>query len=258
MKFSELMSSIAPGVSGLSLAVSGNWLQGRTTYGGMSAALCLEAALRAFPDLPPLRSGQVSYIGPVGGPARMEATILRRGKNMVFVNADLFSEAGLATRSVFAFGATREGSVEASFIPPRDLPPPEQGFAPDRDRLPAFAKNFDMRYLTGGRPFSGSQDCDIHLGVRHVDEKAGGLVALVALADMPPPALFPMMPRPAPLSTATWSFNVVGDVPEGPEWFLLQTRAETASDGYTSQDMFVWRRDGTPVLTGRQSVAIFL
>ncbi|MGD9799873.1 MAG: acyl-CoA thioesterase domain-containing protein, partial [Parvularculaceae bacterium] len=47
--------------------VADNWLQGRTVYGGMTAALCLEAAQRAVPGLPPLRSAQVSFIGPAEG-----------------------------------------------------------------------------------------------------------------------------------------------------------------------------------------------
>jgi hypothetical protein len=50
--------------------------QGRTTYGGCSAALCLEAAKRLLRDqrhssgaaeLPPLRSAQVAFVGPAGG-----------------------------------------------------------------------------------------------------------------------------------------------------------------------------------------------
>jgi hypothetical protein len=37
--------------------VAENWLQGRTLYGGLTAALCLEGALSAFPELPPCGSG---------------------------------------------------------------------------------------------------------------------------------------------------------------------------------------------------------
>jgi acyl-CoA thioesterase len=259
VKFGELSGSIAASEGGgFSVVIPENWLQGRTTYGGLTAALCLEAAMRAFPDLPPLRSADIAFVGPAGGPVRVAATILRRGKSVVFVNADLYSKAALATRAVFAFGAARAGGVEANFLPMRDFPPPEGLEGPDPERLPVFARNFDLRYLTGGRPFSGSRDCDVHLWVRHRDAAASGLAALVALADMPPPALFPLMPRPARLSTVAWSFNLIGPAPAAPEWLLLQTRAETASDGYTSQDMFVWRRDGTPLLAGRQSVAIFL
>lgn len=258
MDYSVLAATIENEGGDCVVTIPANWLQGRTTYGGLSAALCVEAALRAIPDLPPLRSAEIAYVGPAGGSVRMTATLLRRGKSVAFVNVDMTAEAGLATRCVLAFGAARAGGVAANFLPMQDFPPPDGLKPPGRESLPVFARNFDMRYLTGGRPFSGSPDCDIHLWVRHLDPNAGGLGALVALADMPPPALFPMMPRPAALSTVGWSFNLLGAPPDGSEWLLLQTRAETASDGYTSQDMFVWRSDGTPLLAGRQSVAIFL
>lgn len=46
--------------------ITEEWMQGRTTYGGLSAALCLAGTLSAHADLPPLRSAQVAFIGPAG------------------------------------------------------------------------------------------------------------------------------------------------------------------------------------------------
>ena len=51
--FSELLSgmeSTEPGV--LDIAIPETWMQGRTAYGGLSAALCLEAAYTCFDGLP--------------------------------------------------------------------------------------------------------------------------------------------------------------------------------------------------------------
>ena len=56
--FSELLSSIKREDEAFSVTLHDSWLQGRTAYGGLSAALCVEAALRAVPDVPPLRSAQ--------------------------------------------------------------------------------------------------------------------------------------------------------------------------------------------------------
>ncbi len=257
MDFSELLAAMTPAAGGFAATIPENWMQGRTTYGGLTAALCLEAVLRAHPDLPPLRSAQVSSIGPAGGSVVVRPEILRRGKSVAFVGADLATDAGLATRAVFAFGAPRNPAVSASFMPPPDFPPPEQIREPRKDRMPPFARNFDMRYLTGGKPFSGSSDCDLFLWVKHADDRATSLPALLALADMPPPAIFPAMPNVGPISTINWGVNFVGDIAPTGGWFLMETRAETAADGYTSQDMFVWK-DGMPVMAGRQSVAIFL
>ena len=57
----------------------------------------------------------------------------------------------------------------------------------------------------------------------------------------------------------TWMVNVLSDAPTTRDgWWLLQSRAESAGDGYSSQDMLVWNRDGELVIAGRQSVAIFV
>ncbi|HBS34108.1 MAG TPA: thioesterase family protein, partial [Parvularcula sp.] len=57
----------------------------------------------------------------------------------------------------------------------------------------------------------------------------------------------------------TWGLNFLTDHPTTEDgWWLLESRAENAAEGYSSQDMFVWSRKGEPVIAGRQSVAIFI
>lgn len=56
-----------------------HWLQGRTAYGGFSAALALQIALKEFPEgLPPLKSAQIAFIGPVTENVTFHAEILRQ------------------------------------------------------------------------------------------------------------------------------------------------------------------------------------
>jgi acyl-CoA thioesterase len=259
MRFSALMASMSRADAGYEAEIPANWMQGRTTYGGLTAALCLEAVLRAHPDLPPLRSAQISFIGPAGGMVRVTTEVLRRGKSVSFVGADLFGEAGLAARAVFAFGAARDSALKAEFVPYREFPAPEQLKAPRREGAPGFALEFDVRWVAGGKPFTGSKDCDVFLWLRHVDEEARSVPALLALGDMPPPALFPMFPYFKPISTMTWTVNFLADPSTlARDWLLMESRAEHAAEGYSSQDMFVWTRAGACVMAGRQSVAVFV
>ena len=124
---------------------------------------------------------------------------------------------------------------------------------------PHFAGHFETRLVRGGRPMSGSKEHDHFIWVRHKDQDAQGLTALLALADMPPPAVMPMFTEFAPISSMTWMVNVLTDAPQTEDgWWLLQSRAENASSGYSSQDMLIWNTSGELVVAGRQSVAIFV
>ncbi len=237
-----------------------SWMQGRTTYGGLSAALCFETALRAFPDLSPLRSANISFIGPAGGTVEGRAAVLRQGKSVSFVEADISGEAGLATRGTFAFGASRDSVFDSIWTPPPDMPAPEdcEPFIP-KGLGPNFASHFDTGLAKGARPGTGSKEHDHYIWVRHADPDATGLTALIALADMPPPAVMPMFTQFKPISSMTWMMNFLrDDLKTRDGWWLLQSRAENAAQGYSSQDMLIWNRDMELVVAGRQSVAVFL
>ena len=75
------------------------WMQGRTLYGGASALVAYTAAIRAFPDLPPLRSAQVAFVAPVGAEVTPHASIIRQGRNVTQVRVDLLVEGSPALTS---------------------------------------------------------------------------------------------------------------------------------------------------------------
>lgn len=166
--FTRLMASLRSEGGRLTVEAPQDWRQGRTTYGGLAAALCLEGALRAFPDLPPLRSAQIAFIGPADGVLAVETSILRAGRSVTFVNADLSGEKGLAARAIFAFGAARETIFDRAFLPVPSMDPPEacERYIPE-GMGPPFAAHFDTRLAAGERPGTGSWESDLFLWVRH-------------------------------------------------------------------------------------------
>lgn len=236
-----------------------DWMQGRTTFGGLAAALCLEGALRAQPVEAPLRSAQVSFLGPAGGEFDVRTTVLRAGRAVTFLNADLHTIAGLATRAVFAFGAPRASGFDSAFIAAPVVPRP--GDCPpyfSETFVPAFARHFDTRLARGAHPVAASGEHEHFAWVRHCDARADSPAALLALADVPPPAMLAMFTQFAPISSMTWIVNVLASEPRTRDgWWLLRFCADHAREGYSSQDMVVWNADGVPVIAGRQSVAIF-
>ncbi|MGA9796247.1 MAG: thioesterase family protein [Rhizomicrobium sp.] len=258
--FSELMARIAKDGDVFRATLSDDWLQGRTAYGGLSAALCLEAALRSVPDLPPLRSAQFTFIGPAAGPLTVTPTVLRRGKSSVFMGADLAGEGGLATRAVLCFGVARPSAVAYQSLP---MPRAEAiaGSAPFFDDKPTitFQQHFESRMAGGARPFTPEEVPEYLIWFRHRDENAReGLVPLIALADAPPPASMVMFRAPAPISTMTWTVDILSDRPATRDgWWLVRSSTETAHQGYSTQAMTVWNAQGEPVIAARQNVAIF-
>ena len=56
----------------------------------------------------------------------------------------------------------------------------------------------------------------------------------------------------------TWHVDLLPNTPPSHDgWRLLLAKAESASEGYTSQRMVVWDRRGVPLKVSRQSIAIF-
>ena len=109
--FTDLLAASQLGDDSCTYAISEDWMQGRAIYGGLSTALCLDACLKCYPDLPPLRSANVNFVGPASEELSVIVKVLRRGKSVAFVEAQLQGEAGLVTSAVFSFGAGRESSL---------------------------------------------------------------------------------------------------------------------------------------------------
>ena len=260
MDFTALMASMASHDDTCSVTATEDWLQGRTIYGGLAAAFCLEGVSRLHGDLPPLRSAQFSFAGPASGTVTIRPTILRKGKSTVFVGADLSGEAGLATRATLCYGAARQSELALNTVGSPNVPEPDASpvfFRP----VPGlnFIQHFDGRLAAGNFPFSGAKDPTMTLWIKHRDEKAtASTTALVALADAPPPAGIVMFKKQAPISTMTWAIDLLTDRLETEGgWWLVRTSAETMADGYSSQAMTVWNSQRKPMMVCRQNVAVF-
>lgn len=236
-----------------------DWRQGRTLFGGLSAALCYAACEESPAALPPLRSAQICYVGPAAGAVTIRPEILRQGKSMTFMASDLHAEAGLATRALFCFGSPRESAhfVPAPMAP--DLPPPDACEPLFRDHRPTFTQHIDQRLAAGFRPVTAAPAGDMTVWVRHRDvAPPPSLASVIALGDALPPASMPRLSAPAAISTVTWSFDFVSDRDIDPAgWFLLQATDQSVGHGYSAQTMSMWDSDRLPILVARQNVALF-
>lgn len=256
----EVVADLAPAGHGWTLEAPVSWAQGRTLYGGMTAALAHAAALHAFPDLPPLRSIQVAFVGPAAGALTIRPELLRRGKSAAFLSVDVAGEAGTAARCLFSFGAPRTSKVRHLAPPAPAVPAPDDcGPLFPGNHGPDFARNFDMRFAAGNRPFTGGAPAGFTCWTRFArPQGADPMTALIALADALPPAAMVSFPEFGVISSMTWSIEVDAEPSEADAWFLQLADAEDSADGYSRQAMTLWDAAGRRLFAARQTVAIFV
>lgn len=243
------------------LSLPADWLQGRTAYGGITAATSLIAARQTIDDRAgPLRSAQIAFVGPGSGQLTYNAQLLRGGRSVSSVGVDVSADAGMAARSLFVFGHARQSAIAHDFSQPPGVRGPESYAALDMSCspiVPAFLAHFELRPAAGALPVSGAVNPEMSVWVRHRD--AAGVdaeVALLALADALPPAAFTAYTEPRPISSISWSLDLLGPLPDS-EWILLRSASMHAADGYAVQTMQAWDSQGRMLLRGRQCVGVF-
>jgi acyl-CoA thioesterase len=259
MNLKEILDGLEPQGDGVGWrgTIPDDWLQGRTAFGGLSAAMALHCAMQSDTDLPPLRSAQVSFIGPLAGPVLITAHRLRRGKNAAFIQADVESEAGLGLRCTFVFMRAIASEIDHEQTPAPDFPKP----GPDDTTFKgnahvAFTRNFEFLDRREGPALKPAE----WLRWTRLNERAGidPMVELVAVADCLPPAALRILGRNVPMSSLTWILNVLGPEPRADDgWWLLRSDADYARAGSSSQVMGVWNAAGQKVAEQMQSVAVF-
>jgi acyl-CoA thioesterase len=236
-----------------------NWLQGRTLYGGLSAALALRAAQASAQEaLPPLRTAQILYVGPATEALSFDARTLRQGKSATSIAVDCLSGGAIATRAAFVFAGSRPSTIEHERAPAPQVDAPDRyPKLPALPMLPAFVGNFDIHFAGRALPMSGSDHPELVAWVRHRDAQGvDPSVALLALADCLPPATMTSFTTVAPVSSMTWTIDLARPAVSG-EWFLLRASSQYAANGYSFQTMEIWDAQRRPVASGSQTVAIF-
>lgn len=257
-----IIAAMSPADGAVTAPVPEGWAQGRTAYGGYTAALLLGAADALCDDLPPIRSAVVNFTAPLSAPPRLTAKVLRRGKNMTTVEARAEIEGETAALAALSFGRGLESVVSAD-LPAPAAPPPEglEPIIPPQAAAlaPAFMQRMDMRLIDGARPYSGAEEGYLRAWARLGDPMSrGSAAALFCLADCLPPAVFPMLNKRARNGSVNWICNfLTEDYGDAESWFQTETRLTAACDGYSTQVMRIWDQSGKLVVEGMQSVIVF-
>ena len=234
------------------------WMQGRTFYGGASTLIAYTAAIRAFPDLPPLRAAQVGFVAPVGETVETRVQIVRQGRNVTQLRSEILCDGEVALTAFFLFGAARDPNARHPAARADDV-----AFDPDdaeivmADKGPVFIRHhFELRR---GQDFSGKGPPVVRRWLRlKGDHGLDPVSQLILVGDTLPPGAMRAMERPGPISSINWSFNILDPEPVTQDgWWLAETNSQWADHGFSSERLRLWNTDGTQIVDGMQIAAVF-
>lgn len=258
MSVNNLIDPITAAGGHVTLDNADSWMQGRTLYGGASALIAYMSAIRAFPDLPPFRAGQVGFVAPVGAEFEVHSEIIRQGRNVAQLRSEIRCEGKVALTAFWLFGTSREANaIHPAPLPLPDPGKPEDSVPTNTSRAPEFLKNnYDVHYT------ADRAEADVPVIRRWTRlKKPTGLdpvAELILMGDTLPPSAARIMQRPGPISSINWSFNLLDPEPATRDgWWLAETASDHADQGYSSERLRLWNADGKQMLSGIQAVAIF-
>ena len=247
----------------VTFSITEDWLQGRTTFGGLVATLAVQAMHDVAGRAAPLRALQTNFIGPAGaGEVQVAVSTLRAGKNMRQVQASVSQGGELAALLVGVFGVTRE-----TLLPLMRPQQPAVAVPASEARplpfiagvTPNFTQHLQMSWAEGPIPFSGGAGWNTRIHLRLKDEALDPELQTVLLSDAPPtPALGQLKDR-KPASSVSWSLELRSPADPQPAdgWWRIDMDTKAAGEGYVNQAATLWTPDGQLASLGYQLVAVY-
>ena len=250
--------------TGREMVVPATWGQGRTVFGGLSAALLNQRMTAELADPRDMRVQTMQFIGPLltDEPFTLTVEHLRDGKNVSQLQARLVQNGQVAVQAMAAFGVDRESKInwrqEPIALPDR---PSKANWIPQIPKVtPKFHRYIDLKIERGGLPFSGKKDAEYQGWMRFSEAPATVTDAhIIALIDVWPPTVLQQLKWPAPASTLSWNVEFIHPHPaiSGSQWLHYQCITKQAADGYAHTEAHIYSEDGTLIALSRQLVTVF-
>lgn len=245
------------------------WGQGRTIFVGLIAALLIKHARHLVSEKNKvIRSVSITFVGPVVSDTHVEiqSKILRSTQSSSIIEVQLIQNAEIQTTMTVCFAIARNSMIKVAhhFDQPNLKPRAQLNLIPYIPSfMPDFTQHFDFLLSDGGMPMSKSARSDFSGWMRlkeSEDISEIELAHLFILMDMWPTSVIQMFDRPAPASTLTWHFDMIGTHVEYSKniWWQFQVESEYSQDGYNYESAKLWDEQGNLIALSKQTVAIYL
>lgn len=236
------------------------WMQGRSVFGGVTAATMAALGRRLVSeDARLLRSASIQLLAPVtAGDVRGSATLLREGRNITFVEVRLTQADVLVGRATLVFARPMQSTLDVAAPPaPKTDDPASMLAVPYIEGvIPEFTQNVDMRFAEGSPPFTGATHAAF-TGVFRYRVPLGDTEGVLALLDTYPPPSLSLAEKPTFASTASWTAHLLAPPASFDDWFTVRYETLVGAHGLHTVVGHLYDAQGTLVAWSEQLVAVF-
>lgn len=244
-------------------SIDESWTQGRSVFGGLSAALVL-AHVEANIDYEDkeLRSVNVNFCGAIDANVECQLSyqIMSAGKSVLQVQGQLSQNKTIKTLVTFCFGRQRPSSLQVQ--PTRNCIA-EHAFTSMpflAGIVPNFIQHIKLAFGSEHLPFSGKGDGHVFGQMSfNTRPQVFNDCAILALIDAWPPAVLPMLKSPAPASTITWQVDFIQPTAKlnHDDCLFYDCKVIQAEQGYAHTESQVFHPNGQLIALSRQLVGIY-
>ena len=248
--------------AGTNVVVPENWAQGRTIFGGLTAAMMLQAARVEVEPERVLRAMDVNFTRPfnAGIPYQIEVETLGEGKTVCVKNVRIIQEGKIRANLRADFCRPLASEVRIDTFSAPNIRPPEESLPMTGDRLPTFFCHIDACLASNALPFAASEDAQMHGWMRYKEPpEKSSIPLLVGLIDSWPPTAATHYSRPVPMSTISWHlhFTLDADMFDVNDYLGYHSVAEFNEGGISSSSAYIWRPDGRLLAKSVQTNIIY-
>jgi acyl-CoA thioesterase len=247
------------------LTVDDSWTQGRSVFGGLTAAMVLTyiETQTGLKDSN-LRTINIHFCGPAneGEPCELQYKILSEGRSVVQVEGQLLQNGAVKTQVIACFGRQRISGIRVIQPPLLFEKLPEDGMKMPfiKGVAPGFVEYLDTRFTSTALPYSGSSEAVISGWIRFEDRpEVFSDSAILALIDAWPPAVMPMLSQPAPTSSITWNVEFIQprEALAADDYLYYHCEVVQAASGYAHTEGKIYHPNGQLLALSRQLVGVY-
>lgn len=259
MNLEEILSSISEERETL---IPETWAQGRTTFGGLTAAILCEATVKGTDPIRKLRNFEIGFARPLEAlkPFEIQIETLANGKTVTIKSARIIQEGKVRATARADYALPLESRVLIDTFSTPQLKEKRSSIRLQGDHLPVFFQHFDNHIATEGIPFHGHDVPEIGgwMGFKESPRKMTDS-HLICVIDSWPPTASSYYKGFKPLSTLSWSIHFAdpGHEVSPTEHLGYQSKVNFAKNGLSSSQAKIWEPGGKLLAISIQTNIIY-